>query len=184
MTTNPHLVQVGLMGSLGLYQALEFVHLQRGTRVICRTERGLEVGTVISSLDQKESGDFAIAGHLLRRMTTEDELMVERLNRHRDKAFEACQRMLQQRGLNATLIDVEHLFDGSTVYFYFLGEVSAEVAELADHLAAEYESKVRFKKFAETLTNGCGPNCGSEESGCSSSGCGSCILASGCKTRA
>ena len=113
-------------------------------------------------------------------------IILDRLERHRDKAFDACQRLIQERQLPGVLVDVEHLFDGESVFFYFLGEVNAELKALTDELGATYERKVRFKKFAETLANGCGPDCGTGESQCSSGACGSCSVAGSCgsKTRA
>ena len=46
-------------------------------------------------------------------------------------------------------MDVEHLFDGQSLYFYFLGEVQPEWESLTTELAATYEAKVRFQPFAE-----------------------------------
>ena len=60
-------------------------------------------------------------GVLLRRLTVEDELLVARLERSRAEAFEACVDALQARQIAATLVDVEHLFDGRSLYFYILG---------------------------------------------------------------
>jgi hypothetical protein len=79
------------------------------------------------------------------------------------------------------LVDVEHTFDGESVYFYFLGEITPELEALTEELGAVYARKVRFKKFSETLANGCGPNCGTGEGSCSPSGCASCSLSGGCR---
>ena len=59
--------------------------------------------------------------------------------------------------------DVEHLFDGAGLFFYFLGEVPAEAEHFTQQLAEQYETTVEFRKFAETLAEGCGPGCGTEE---------------------
>ena len=119
----------------------------------------------------------------MRTVGAEDRLILERLERHRDKAFEACQNLIQQRRLPGVLVDVEHLFDGESVFFYFLGEVDPLTEALTNELAETYERKVRFKKFAQTLAEGCGPDCGTGESKCSSGGCGSCALSGGCGTK-
>ena len=141
---------------------------------------------MLCSLDDESNNASALDGQLLRKVGTDDQLILDRLERHRDKAFDACQRLIQERQLPGVLVDVEHLFDGESVFFYFLGEVNAELKALTDELGATYERKVRFKKFAETLANGCGPDCGTGESQCSSGACGSCSVAGACgsKTRA
>ena len=183
-----HLVQVGLMGIVGCYDAIDFRSYDRDTRVICRTDRGLEAGKVLC--DVADGGSYLpdgsvgfASGQLLRESGREDDLILERLERHRDRAFQACEKLLAEQGIVATLVDVEHLFDGESIFFYFLGEMTPELESVTARLAETYERKVRFKKFAETLANGCGPDCGTGESACSSGGCGSCSLAGGCGSK-
>lgn len=168
------------MGVVGRYESPDFSLFLRDAQVICRTARGLEFGEVICPLDQQDECDQPADGEILRRVGSEDQMILERLQRHRDKAFVACQNLIQERQLPGILVDVEHLFDGESVYFYFLGEVDARLEDLTNELAETYERKVRFKKFAEKLANGCGPDCGTGESKCSSGGCGSCALSGGC----
>ena len=171
------------MGVVGQYQSPDFTLFPRDAQVICRTDRGLEHGQVICSLDEESQNESIPEGQILRRVGSEDRLILERLERHRDKAFEACQNLIQERALPGVLVDVEHLFDGESVFFYFLGEVDSRTEALTNELAETYERKVRFKKFAQTLAQGCGPDCGTGESKCSSGGCGSCALSGGCGTK-
>ncbi len=178
-----HLVKIGLMGVVGRFDSADFNLYPRDSHVICRTVRGLESGTVICSIEDESGNDSAtfsqdLSGEILRRVGSEDDLILERLERHRDKAFHACQKLIVERDVPGVLVDVEHLFDGESVYFYFLGDVDERLEAITNELASTYERKVRFKKFAETLANGCGPDCGSGDK-CSSSGCGSCALAGG-----
>jgi hypothetical protein len=179
-----HLVKTGLMGMVGRYDAPDFTRYPRDARVICRTDRGLEQGTVICDLEGRDSTDESptvhLDGQLLRRVGREDELILTRLDRYRDKAFFACQKLIDERQLPAILVDVEHLFDGESVFFYFLGEVDARLESLTHELGTEYERKVRFKKFAETLANGCGPDCGTGATGCGTGGCSTCAVSGGC----
>lgn len=166
------------MAKVGVFAAADSRVYPRDTAVICRTSRGLEQGTVICDVDH--AGEETLAGTLLRKTTPDDQRILDRLDRYRDKAFFACQDLIQEHGFNAVLMDVEHLFDGESVYFYFLGEVHPELESLTDQLAATYDRKVRFKKFAETLANGCGPDCGTKEGSCG--GCNGCALANACKS--
>src|SRR5205823_10375051 len=121
---------------------------------------------------------------LLRRVTVEDDLLIVRLEKNRDAAFQACASKLAERGLPAVLVDVEHLFDGQSLYFYFLGDGGPELDALTVELASAYEAKAQLQKFAETLVAGCGPNCGTEEGGgCGSGGGSSWAVACWSKTR-
>ena len=180
----PHLVKVGLMGSVGRFVSADSSVYGRDAKVICRTNRGMEWGHVICDVPSvnSETGSTSNTsdGAILRPVTPDDDLILERLDRHRDKAFVACQKLLDEQGLTNVLVDVEHLFDGESVFFYFLGQPDPELEKVTNQLAEVYDRKVRFKKFAETLAQGCGPECGTKDGGCSSSGCGSCKLSGSC----
>jgi len=170
------------MGAVGKFVSADSCVYGRDAHVICRTARGLEWGQVICELDGAEASNVNgdSDGAILRKTTPEDQLILERLERHRDKAFFACEKLLADENVPGVLVDVEHLFDGESVFFYFLGQPDDRLEAVTDRLAETYDRKVRFKKFAETLAQGCGPDCGTSEGGCSSSGCGSCKLSGSC----
>lgn len=175
-----HLVRIGAMGHVGRFDAVDNLRYDRSDRVICRTERGLEVGHVLAMA----AGHGGSDGELLRKVTIEDELLISRLEKRQSAAFRACADLITQRQLPAVLMDVEHLFDGQSIFFYFLGEVSPEVEAMTVELAEAYETEVQFRKFTETLTEGCGPDCGTDAAtGCGTGGCPSCAMASACSTR-
>lgn len=173
------------MGQVGRFAAVDAVRYPRHSRVIVRTRRGLEIGEVLAAPSDSDNGNAEADGDLLRGMTIEDELLVARLEKHRQAAYEACTALLAQHSLSAVLVDVEHLFDGQGLFFYFLGSVPTEVESLTGRLAEAYETKVQFRKFTETLIEGCGPGCGTEEvkgrGGCET--CSSCAVAGACGTK-
>ncbi len=169
-----HLVRVGVLGNIGRFVSVDAVVYPRGSRVICRTPRGLELGQVLTQVaaaGQRGTAD----GSLLRGVTVEDELLIGRLQRNRDEAYQACRSWLDEHPPTATLIDVEHLFDGQSLYFYFLGEVTPELEAEVDVLAARYDAEVRFSDFAAAVESGCGPDCGTAAgAGCGELGCSTC----------
>jgi len=180
-----HFVRVGTFGHVGRFLAVGGERFVRGARVVCRTSRGLEVGEVLSPV---EDATLAAAdGSLLRRVTVEDDLLLARLARNKDEAYHACVTKLAERGIPASLVDVEHLFDGQSLFFYFLGETTPEIDAVTAELADVYETKVQFRKFTETLTAGCGPGCGTPEAegqGCGTGGsCSTCSVLSACTTK-
>jgi len=179
-----YLIRVGILGRVGRFDAADASRYSRGADVVVRTVRGLELGKVLAA-ETAANGVHPSDGSLLRRMTVEDRLLAQRLERDRHDAFHACAARLAERGNMATLIDVEHLFDGRSLYFYFLGEVSQETEALTAELAEIYSATVKFGQFTDSLVNGCGPNCGTAEAegvGCSTS-CVSCAVAGACGTK-
>ncbi len=173
-----YLVRVGLLGHVGRFRSVDQYPVERGDRVICRTNRGLEVGEVLTQADSD-----AFDGSLVRAMTVEDELMLARLNKNRDSAYAACIRLLNQHGITASLVDVESLFDGQTLYFYFLGQMPAEVQPLINQLAEVYESQVRFRDFTAAVEAGCGPMCGTDQADGCGDACSSCPALSACQSK-
>lgn len=178
-----YLIRVGVMGRVGRFDTADASRYGRGTDVVVRTVRGLELGKVLAT-DGAREGYQEPDGTVLRRLTVEDRLLAQRLERDRHEAYNACAARLSERGDPAMLIDVEHLFDGQSLYFYFLGEVSPAAEELTAELAELYSAAVKFDQFTDTLVNGCGPNCGTAEAeggGCGTS-CLSCAVAGVCGT--
>ena len=171
------LVKTGLLGAVGCFRAPDRQIYPRDAQVVCRTERGLEIGTVLCSIED-ETRAPSPDGDLLRVVGREDQMLIGRLEQFRDRAYNACNKLLKERGSSAVLVDVEHLFDGESLYFYFLGQPDPEVEQLTSELAETYERKVKFRKFAETLASGCGPDCGTKD--CSTGSCAGCALAGGC----
>ncbi len=179
-----HVVRYGLLGHVGRFAAVDALRYPRRTRVVVRSERGLEVGEVLAGPEDNALAGAA-SGQILRRMSVQDDLLEARLDRKRHEAFAACERLLVDAGVSAALVDVEHLFDGEGLFFYFLGDPPQAAADVTRRLAETYEAAVEFRKFADTLSEGCGPGCGTEEAkgqgGCES--CSGCAVVAACGTK-
>lgn len=173
------------MGQVGRFAAVDAVRYPRRSRVVVRTKRGLEIGEVLSPPDDRDDGRAFADGEILRGMSVEDDLLQARLELHRQEAYAACALMIRESGESAVLVDVEHLFDGQRLFFYFLGEVTPRLEAYTERLADRYEATVQFRKFTETLIEGCGPGCGTEEvkgrGGCET--CSTCAVAGACGTK-
>ena len=155
----------------------------RGNRVICRTGRGLEIGVVTAAIsaDQDSSPDIAreVGGVILRKTTTEDELLLSRLEKHRRSAMDDCRKELAEACSSAVLLDVDQLFDAGTLIFYFLEAIEPATEAMVQQLASRYESRVRSGHFAKLVSQGCGPGCGTADApggGCSGA-CAVCVIA-------
>ncbi len=184
------LLRVGLLGQVGRFSVGDVGGLQRGERVVCRTLRGIEVAVALGGA--RESNDAASGdsdegverdGRVLRRTTPEDELLWGHLRQLGEEAFQSCEAWLQEQSVVATLLEVEPLLDGRTLYFHFLSNVDDLVQQHLDWLVAIYENRVRESKFAKLLEHGCGPGCGTAQAknGCGSrGGCAVCKVAAAC----
>ncbi len=172
-----HLVRIGALGHVGRFTAVDAVTYPRGARVIVRTSRGLETGEVLGAAEKSVAHGLS-DGSLLRGMTIEDQLLEARLEKNRQAAFAACAERIRKLGSPATLVEVELLFDGRSLFFHFLGQPPAELEPLLAELAEAYDAAAQIRKFADTVSEGCGPGCGTAEAtggGCTS--CSSCAVA-------
>lgn len=179
-----YIVRVGKLGQIGRFRTLEESVFKRGARIVCRTQRGIEIGQVLGPAYLRASTTDLADGRVLRGMTVEDEILWGHLHEQANEAQNKCQQWLNDQNVAGLLIDVEPLLDGKTLYFHFLSEVSPEIQLHLDELAAIYERSVRESKFAQLLEHGCGPGCGTEkaQNGCGSKGgCAVCHVASKCK---
>jgi cell fate regulator YaaT (PSP1 superfamily) len=168
-----YFVRIGAWGDVARCRAAGGETYRRGTRVICRTPRGLEIGLVTAQSDLSagslERGDAAASGEsfatILRATTVEDELLISRLEKHRCEAIVECRKCLAAAGSAAVLLEVDQVFDAGTLVFYFLNPPDENEAQLVERLAARYESRVRSGHFAKLLAQGCGPGCGEKVCG-------------------
>lgn len=174
-----YLVETGLTGEPGCFSCAASRTLRSGTEVVCRTDRGVERGTIRGSLGTSDCG-LEVAGKILRPMSDNDRLVAARLERFRQRAVAACAEVLKRRGVAATLIDAEQLLDGEHLVFHFLGDIDAAREAVLEELAAVYEQKIGFRKFAERMSEGCGPGCGTTASQCGTGGCAGCGASGGC----
>lgn len=179
-----HLVRVGIMGNVGRYSAVDAVCYPVGTRVVVRTARGLETGIVLTCLErarQKHHSD----GKILRKMTAEDEWLAERLDHNREEAYASCATLLARQQITTPLLDVEYLFDGRTLCFYFLGDGPPKLGALVRELADVYDAQAQVRALGERMEQGCGPGCGTldaDATACSNCSTG-CAIAGACNSQ-
>ena len=180
-----HLIRVGAMGQVGRFAAVDAVRYPRHSRVIVRTRRGLEIGGVLSEPDDRDDARAFADGEMLRGMTVEDELLQARLEKHRHEAYEACAQLLaeQQVAGRARRRRASVRWPGPVLLFP--GRRAAGDRIVYRPARGSVRNQVQFRKFTETLIEGCGPGCGTEEAkgqgGCES--CTSCAVASACGTK-
>jgi len=177
-TTGLHWVRLGTRGECRPV-ASGWVALHRGDRIVCRTDRGLELGQVLSACvsDHEEP-----VGRWVRRAQPEDELLWSKLQELSFEAAEACQSYLREQRSSDVLLDVEPLLDGKTLYFHFLGEPSVGLAAHLEQLVDVYQMSVAGSQFAMAVEQGCGPECGTSSKGsCGSGGCSSCAVVKRCR---
>jgi cell fate regulator YaaT (PSP1 superfamily) len=144
-----YLVRHGATRALGEFTAANGALFPRGSDVIVRTDRGQEVGHVLC-LALPRAVELLVEptrGQILRALTPEDRQRLERIAESQRKEYDVARRLIGQRRLQMELVDVEHLFGGERIVFYFLAEKRVDFRELVKDLARELQTRIELRQI-------------------------------------
>jgi cell fate regulator YaaT (PSP1 superfamily) len=143
-----YVIRFGSMRRLGVFQTKDETYLH-GTRVIVRTDRGLEAGEVLCEATDPATEHLKdpVRGPLLRAMSPSDENEVFRLLGQARREFEVCQQHVARLGLEMSLVDVEHIFGGERIIVYYLAENRVDFRELVKSLAGEFQTRIEMRQI-------------------------------------
>lgn len=147
-----YLVRHGVMRLIGEFEAPPDTLWRRDQAVLVRTERGTEAGTILGPATE-QARQFLVeptTGHILRGLTPDDQAQVERLRECQGRAYDVGTRYIQQRALQMDLVDVEQLFGGERIIFYFLvrpPDKRVDFRELVRDLARELQTRIEMRQI-------------------------------------
>lgn len=144
-----YIARHGAMRLLGEFTPPPEAAFDRGTRVVLRTDRGQELGDVlcpstpqaVSHLPEPTRGD------ILRAMTDDDRRREAEIREAAPKQFEAAGRLVTQHRLAMQLVDVEALFGGERLIFYFLADKRVDFRELVRAMAREFQTRIELRQI-------------------------------------
>jgi len=173
---NEYLVSHGSAAEFGRFRTAAALDCRRGDRVVVRTQRGLEIGTVLCAATPRHTRLLpdAFVGELLRCATPEDEQIAAGTHERAQRLYQDARRLAAELGLPLEVLDVEVLLDGHQVTLYFLRWAECDERPLVSALSKKYEALVALRDLALPAgASACGkPDCGS--GGCSTCGSGGC----------
>lgn len=144
-----YVVRYGSMRTLGLMNARDDANFLRGSEVIVRSNRGLETGLVLC-----EAGDDALShmdqpatGQIIRQMTGDDFKESSHIEGQRTAKMEACQKHVDELGLEMKLVDVEQLFGGERIIVFYLADERVDFRQLVKLLASDFQTRIEMKQI-------------------------------------
>ena len=142
------IVRHGATRFLGVFDPEGGVY-ERGDEVVVRTERGHEVGAVLCPASPQAVAllEEPTSGKIVRLLPDADRRQRAALERREADALDVGIRYIEQRRLQMELIDVECLFGGERVVFYFLAEKRVDFRELVKDLAREYQTRIEMRQI-------------------------------------
>ena len=142
------IVRHGAMRFLGEFEPGDGA-FARGQEVVLRTERGLELGEVLCPATPRAVQMLAepTKGRIVRTLTPDDLASRDRLRKLEEDELDSCCKFVAQRKLQMELVDVEHLFGGERLIFYFLAEGRVDFRELVKSMAREFHTRIELRQI-------------------------------------
>jgi cell fate regulator YaaT (PSP1 superfamily) len=144
-----HIVRHGAMRLLGEFTAPPEASFGRGIRVVVRTDRGQELGEVLCPATPQAVSHLPdpTHGEILRPLTEEDRQQERRIRDNARNQFDTGTRLVAEHRLAMQLVDVETLFGGERIIFYFLAEKRVDFRELVRSMAREFQTRIELRQI-------------------------------------
>ncbi len=161
------LVRYSRMRLLGLFEHNETQIPAVPTRVVVKTEKGLELGNLVGNLSSYRAGQLKLAddqlkkyfddseipfsteptGRFIRYATAEDineEKHFEKIARE-EKQY--CRNLVKEMNLPMKIVDAEHILGGERIIFYFMSDSRIDFRGLVKKLAQEYQTRIEMRQI-------------------------------------
>jgi len=161
------LVRYGRMGTLGLFEHHETRIPKVHTRVVIKTNRGLELGYLVGRFNSYKGGQFRLkqeqikeyyndgdadlsqgqTGKFVRYATPADISEERHLFKIAREEIECCKKFIKEMGLPMKIVDAEHVFGGERIIFYFMSDGRVDFRELVKRIAQEYQTRIEMRQI-------------------------------------
>ncbi len=145
-----YVVRYGSQRHLGEFSLKSPEDLPRGTEIVVRSDRGVEWGVVLCAAGERSRevlGDKNRRGRILRRANEDDQRMRDEIRDREREAFGGCGQLVESHKLQMQLVDVEQLFGGERLVFYYLAEERIDFRELVKDLAKRYRTRIEMRQI-------------------------------------
>lgn len=145
-----YIVRYGSMRSIGEFSARPDDEFPRDSEVLVRSDRGIEWGQVLCTASEKTRSYLnskKSAGRILRVADGQDLKSRDELEDKERREFAVCGEMVEKRKLQMQLVDVEHIFGGERIIFYYLAENRVDFRELVKDLAREFSTRIEMRQI-------------------------------------
>ncbi len=145
-----YVVRYGSTRIIGEFSSKGRDNYPRNCQVLVRSDRGVEVGEVLcpaSDRTREYLGATEAKGHVLRETSEADRQKIDELRLQEREEFRGCQDLIAGHKLQMQLVDVEHLFGGERLLFYYLSESRVDFRELVKALASRFRVRIEMRQI-------------------------------------
>ena len=161
------LVRYGRMSTLGFFEHHETQIPKLPSRVIVKTDRGLELGELAGQLCPYKAGQFKLnpeqikkyfddsnidlsvepTGKFIRYATPDDISEQRHLQKIAEEEIKTCRRFVKELNLQMKIVDAEHIFGGERIIFYFMADGRVDFRELVKKIAHEHQTRIEMRQI-------------------------------------
>jgi len=123
--------------------------LRKKAWVVVQAERGRDIGRIKLHIPEEHmvQSQHKYPLEILHEAKPEElELLTQNRSRE-NEIFKTGKELIEFRGLDMKLVDVEIQFDGNKITFYFTAELRVDFRELVKDLAATYRTRIELRQI-------------------------------------
>jgi cell fate regulator YaaT (PSP1 superfamily) len=143
-----YVVRYGTMRNVGEFTARARDSYVRGDEIVVRSSRGVEWGEVLC-VGTKRTREYLKQsdnpGRILRLVSDEDRRSRDEVMARETEHFDVGSSMIAERSLQMQLVDVEQIFGGERLVFYYLAEQRVDFRELVKDLARHFKTRIEMR---------------------------------------
>ena len=141
-------VRFNRQGKVYTFDVTGLTSVKKQDSVLVQTENGTAVGMVVTEVRTLPEEKLPEGLKKVIRRTTEEDLAIESDNRDLEKdARSFCLERIEARNLPMKLVQVECLFDGSKIVFYFTAENRVDFRELVKDLVQKFKPRIELRQI-------------------------------------
>ena len=119
-----------------------------GDHVVVETERGRELGDVVEAPHDVAENDLpAPLKPVVRLATADDTAHAAELAEREHEAMPVYRQMVKEHKLDMKPIEVEYMFSGDRIVFYFSAEERVDFRELVRDLATRFKARIDMRQI-------------------------------------
>jgi len=161
------LVSFGRMQELGWFVHNRDKITKTNKRVVIKTNRGLELGYLVGRFASYKEGKFKLgqkqlneyykksdiefackkSGKFVRYASHTDVSEEKHLEKIAKEEKQCCRKFTEELNLPMKIVDVEHIFGGERIIFYFMADGRVDFRELVKKLADEYQTRIEMRQI-------------------------------------
>jgi cell fate regulator YaaT (PSP1 superfamily) len=140
------------------------IELAQGEKVIVKTSRGMEYGEVVAApMEVPQEEITAPLKKVVRKASDEDHDQLTKNKQKEKEAYRTAEEKITKHNLPMKLIEVEFVFDGSKIIFYFTADGRVDFRDLVKDLASIFKTRIELRQIGvrdeAKMVGGLGP-CG------------------------